>query len=63
MKEITGKTKTKKRKLSRRFVIGEKEMFDKKTIAKHFNYDFINIGTNLAHNVQNYKIIRTYYVQ
>ena len=57
------KTKTKKRNLPQRVVIGEKEIFDKETTAKQFNDYFINIGAILAHNFQSYKIIRTYYVR
>ena len=55
MKEIIEKTKTKTTNLPRRFLIGEKEMFDEKTIAKQFNDYFINIGPNLTFIVQSYK--------
>ena len=53
MKELIGKTKTKTRNLPQRTTIGEKEIFDKKTIVKKINYHFINIGPN----VQSYKSI------
>ena len=52
MKEIIEKTKTKTRNLPGRIVIGEKEIFDKKTIAKQFNDYFINIGLTFASNFQ-----------
>ena len=48
MKEIIGKAKTRARNLPRRIIIGKKQIFDKKTIAKQFNYYFINIGSDLT---------------
>ena len=61
MKEIIGKTRTKTSNLPRRIIIREKEIFDKKTIAKQFNHYFINIGPNLASNLQSYKGIYDFF--
>lgn len=52
MKEIIAKSKPNTRNLPGRIVIGEKEIFDEKTIAKQFNDYFINIGLTFASNFQ-----------
>ena len=52
MKEIIAKSKPNTRNLPGRIVIGEKEIFDRKTIAKQFNDYFINIGLTFASNFQ-----------
>lgn len=52
MKEIIAKSKPNTRNLPGRIVIGEKEIFDKKTIAKQFNDYLINIGLTFASNFQ-----------
>ena len=51
MKEIVGKTKTKTRNLLRRITIGEKEIFDKKTITNQFNsINFLKYEGNNRNN-------------
>lgn len=57
MKEIIQKTKTKTRSLHQRIAIGEKDIFDNKASTDQFNSYFINIGLNLASNVQSHKDI------
>ena len=57
MKEIIQKTKTKTRSLHQRIAIGEKDIFDNKPSTDQFNSYFINIGLNLASNVQSHKDI------
>lgn len=57
MKEIIAKSKPNTRNLPGRIVIGEKEIFDKKTTAKQFNDYFIDIIPNLVCRIQNHKDI------
>ena len=57
IKEVLGKIKTERRNLPRRIVIGEKEIFDEKTIEKQFNDYFVNIGPNFVSNVKSSKSI------
>lgn len=55
MKEIIGKTKTKTRNLPWGIAIREKYLHEKKIIAKQFNNCIINIGPNIATNLQSYR--------
>ena len=63
MKEIIAKSKPNTRNLPGRIVIGEKEIFDKKTIAKQFNDYFINIGLTFASNFQTWKGICEFFYE
>ena len=48
IKEVIGSTKTTSHTLPKRLIVNNVEVFEKKTIAEHFNKYFVNVGPNLA---------------
>ena len=52
MKEIIGKSKIQSKSLPRRIIINSKDIYDECDIANSFNKYFVDVGPNLAKNIQ-----------